>query len=269
MSTQRYSEADFLDGPSIEDDAGALQLIAEGLLLNEHSYAAVRDHKSPMLRGLFLLLIIIIAVSVAQAVGLAFGVLISPRIDIIQDSVYDGITQMRWFVNRSASVPEFLSDFRVRYEMIWQAIRILGRYPSWLGAVTYAGIIAVITVLDWLVYGFLAHWLAKWYGGRASYSQFMGALALSYAPLSLLVILCVPGAWVAAPVVLLFLIACKHVAVKAAHRLDSLSSLAVVGLPYLMISVTIIAFVLFGMAHRVGQIPYVDTILRLMQTFHR
>ena len=184
-----------------------------------------------------ILLIIVAIVAIAQAIGLALGLLTSPRIDILQNSLFEFITQMGLYSRRVAASPEFAQQFRQTYEAAWQALRLAGGYPSWSGTVAAASAAVVGAFLNWLAFGVLAHWTARWFRGQASLSQFLGPLALAYAPLLLTVVLLVPGAVVAMPLVFLALLVAKYQAVKATYGLEFLlGGLAVTLIPYLLVT---------------------------------
>ena len=209
-----YPNADFLAHPQPPLNDRSFLLIREGLLLNEDAYRTLRHHATPMGRGALVLFWIVLVAGVAQGMGLALGLLTSPRLDIIQSTIYDSITSLNWFVIQAAASPDFAQQFNQAYATAWQGIRIAGGYPSWSSTLATVASVIAGTYLNWLVYGFLAHWTARWFGGSAGYAQFMGPLALSYAPLILTVVMLAPGASVAAPFLFLALLACKYVAVK-------------------------------------------------------
>ena len=260
-----YPDADYLahSGSPLADKP--LVLIREALFFNEETYGLLRDHAAPMRRGAFLLLMIVVAVAVAQAIGLALGLLTSPRINILQDAVYDFITQMNWFVNRAAASPEFGRQFSQAYEGLWQSIRLLTGYPSWSGTLAAAVTAIGGAYLNWLIYGVLTHWTARWFGGKASLAQFLGPLALSYAPLLLTVILMVPGGAIAMPLVFLALFVAKYQAVKTTYDLHPAGSLAVTVMPYLLTALLLATLVIFGLAYGAGRIPFIDPIMRIFR----
>ncbi len=257
-----YPDAAYLARPEEPLSGKPLTLIREALLFNEEAYRTLRNGSSPFGRGALILLIIVATVAVAQAIGLALGLLTSPRIDILQDSLYEFITQMGLYNRRVAAMPEFAQQFAQGYEATWQAIRLVGGYPSWSGTLAAASAAVIGSFLNWLLYGLIAHALARWFRGQASLSQFLGPLALSYAPLLLTVVLLVPGAAIAMPFVFLALLVAKYQAVKAAHGLTPFSTLAVTLAPYLFMALLLSAVAIFGAAYGISQIPYLEPFIR-------
>ena len=264
-SLEAYPDADFLTRPATPLPDKAFVLIREALFFNDEAYRALRDHVRPMSRGAFLLFVIVILVALAQAIGLALGLLTSPRIDLLQNAIYDAIVNTGLYGARAAAVPEFAQQFGQAYEGAWQSLRLFTGYPTWSTTVAAAATAIIGGFLNWLIYGLLAHWTARWFGGQASYSRFMGPLALSYAPLLLSVILLFPGAAVATPLIFLALLAAKYQAIKVTYALDPGRSLATALFPFLLALLTMLAIAIFGIAYGIGQIPYLDPLVRLFQ----
>ena len=96
------------------------------------------------------------------------------------------------------------------------------------------GALVLDTLLAWFVFGTVAHWLARWFGGAGTWKQTLGAMALSYAPLLLLVVEAVPGASVPLTLLFLAMLVGKYQAIKSAHGLTPGYTLASVLLPYLI-----------------------------------
>ena len=260
-----YPEADFLRRLDAPTEDKPFALIREALFFNEAAYRVLRNHASPMGRGAFILLVIVILVALAQVLGLALGLLTSPRIDILQNAIYDAIANTGLYANRAASVPEFAFQFRRAYEGVWQIARLFTGYPTWSTTVVTSIAVVAGGFLNWLIYGLLAHGTARWFGGRTSFTRFMGPLALAYAPLMLSIILLFPGAAVATPLVFLALLVAKYQAVKVTYGLDPGRSLAATLIPFLLATLILLAIALFGAAYGLGRIPYLEPLVRMLQ----
>ncbi|MCB0085214.1 MAG: YIP1 family protein, partial [Caldilineaceae bacterium] len=107
-----------------------------------------------------------------------------------------------------------------------QGIRFAAGYPTWSTTVAVVALAIVGTYINWLVYGTLAHWTARWFGGQATLGRFLGPLALAYSPLLLAMILMIPGATIGMPLLFLALLTSKYVAVKTTYGLTPGRSLA-------------------------------------------
>lgn len=264
-----YADASYLFRPDSPPRHRALPLIREALFYNPDAYRSIGSCTSPAGRGAFVLLIIVVMVALAQVIGLAIGLLTSPRIGLLQDAIYDAVTGMSWFTNRVAVSPELGRQFSQGYEAAWQGIRLAAGYPTWSTTAAIVALAIVGTYINWLVYGTLAHWTARWFGGQATLGRFLGPLALAYSPLLLAMILMIPGATIGIPLLFLALLTSKYVAVKTTYELTPGRSLAVTLIPYLIVTLVAVAVAIFGIAYGVGRIPYIDPILRGLQLITR
>ncbi len=251
--------------PDAESPPGVLALLWRALLLGGSPYAVVRDDAKPGRRGFGLLLAIIGIVVLAQVIGYGTGWLTAPRLGSLQSLSYDTITSLAWYTDQVRLDPAFAAQFAQGHLAAWEGLRILLGYPTLTAtSLSVIGVI-VATLLNWLVFGLLAHVFARWFGGSARLSQTLGVLGLAYAPLLLRVIEVVPGA--VAPVGLIFalLLVTKFLALQTAHGLGSVQTLAVTLAPYLTVAVALILLLLFGSAYGLEQTPYVNEAIQLQQ----
>lgn len=245
-------------------DNQPLPLIREALLLNERAYEVVAHDRSPMKRGFVILLIILGIVSLAQLIGLGLGQLTTPRVDLLSDRVLEQVVELGWYQNAVAADPAFESNFATAYTAAWQAFRIAFGLPSVTGTVTSVLSLISSTLMGWLLFGIVAHWVARWFGGQATPYQFYGALGLSYAPLMLLVLELIPGFQLPFALLFLLLFITKYQAIKRTYDLAPGYSLAVSIAPYVIMIILIVTVVLFGAAIGLNQIPLLDQILRFL-----
>lgn len=240
------------------------QLAWQALLLNENAYDAVSKTKSPFRKGLTILFIILLTVGVAQSIGLAFDVLTTPRIDLVQEAILQALTKASWYQAAVVETTDFATSFDQMYTLSWQLLRIMGGVPSWLGTATSFIVRLIFSLLSWLIYGWVAYLIARWLGGQAKWSLFLGALGLAYAPMLLAVANLVPGLAVPGSLIAGWLLITKYQAVKNTHKLSWEHSLAVVVVPYLVIGLVLFGVVLLGGASALSQIPGLDAILSLL-----
>ncbi len=255
----------------VDDSTGALRLLRETLLLNDDAYAVVRDASSSLWRGFAALLWILLFTIVARGLALFFGMLTSPRLDVLQTQIYEMLTSLGFYQAQVQQSPGFADQFRWGYAGLWEGIRLLGGYPSVVGTASTAISLLIYLLLGWLVYGLVVHVVARWMGGRASLGQTLGGLALAYAPLLLTVIVIVPGARVPASLIFLLILVARFQAIKTVHRLTPGYSLVALITPYLISLVLLIGVILFGLAYAAAQIPYLQPFLQgwlLFNTFN-
>ena len=243
---------------------GILRLLVQALFLNGAAYAAIRDDRAPWRRGLLTLLVVLGLVALARLIGLGLGLLAAPQLGSLQQIIYDFVTGLPWYAQQVQLDPQFAPQFELGQIAAWDGIRLLLGVPVPLVVGGLYASFAVVTLVNWLLYGVLVHLFARWFGGKARFSQTLGVLALAYAPLLLFVVELVPGAIMPVSLVFALLLVGKFLAVKASHGLDGGYALAAVAAPYLFSLVIAAGVVLFGGAYGLEQIPNLDQILRTL-----
>ena len=161
-----------------------LRLAGQALLLDDSAYATVYDAKHPLRRGFTILLVILLTVGVAMAIGLALDIVVTPRLDLVETAVFEALTETTWYQDSSTQSPDFATSFKRRYTVAWQIAYAVGQAPSWLGTLTGFLVTLIVSLLGWFIYGSLAYRVGRWLGGQGNYQQFMGTMALAYAPVT-------------------------------------------------------------------------------------
>lgn len=238
-----------------------LVLSREALLLNPRAFDLVKAHTDPLRRGLTILGLILIILVAARGVGALLGYLTTPRFDILEAQVLERVVELDWYAEQVALNPQFDAQFELAYESAWQLIRALGGYPSPAGTLTSIVSAILSLLLSWLTYGAVAHLFARWFGGTASLRQFLGPLALSYAPLLLRALEFIPGLAIATTLVFLLMLVTKFIAVRRTYKLGPGYSLVVVIAPYLVAIVVGAILAAIGIGIGLDQVPYLDPIL--------
>jgi hypothetical protein len=237
------------------------------LLLDQRAYNTVVQSLGPLKKGFLALLAILGIVLVARLVGWGLDYLTAPRLDSLQALVQNFITGLPWYQAEAQRTREFVAQFAQSYGLSWEGVRAALGIPTPLNQGVGIGTLILNTLVAWFAFGTVAHWCARWFGGAGTWKETLGAIALAYAPLLLLVVEAIPGA--AVPLGLLFLLELvgKYQAIKSAHRLTPGYNLASVLLPYLIAGVLALVVVLIGGAFGLEQIPYFDTGLRAFGAF--
>lgn len=246
---------------------GLLRLLGQALLLDGAGYAAVRGDRTPLRRGFAALLVVLGLVGLARLIGLGLGLLAAPQLGSLQQILGDFITGLPWYAQQVQADPQFASQFQLSYAAGWDAVRLLLGVPVPLVVAALYLLFAVVTLLNWLLYGLLVHFFARWLGGQARLGQTLGVTALAYAPLLLFSVELVPGAVLPVGLIFAYLLVTKFMAVAAAHGLHGGRALAAVLAPYLLSFVILTAVALFGGAYGLDQIPSLDQTLRVAPLF--
>jgi hypothetical protein len=234
-------------------------LIKGALLLDDDVYTVARYDPSPVSLGFKILLGIVGIVVAARLIGLGLGLLTSPQLGSMQASTYTAITGMSWFQQQA---PGFADQFQRGYNLFWVGLQALLGIPTPGATVGSLITFAILTFVNWIGYGILAHVIARWFRGEASFGQFLAPLALSYAPLLLFVVEIIPGAFVPITLMFLLLLAFKFMAIRHTYGLHPMASLAVTVGPYLLVAVATLAVALISLALGLNQIPVLGPILQ-------
>jgi hypothetical protein len=235
--------------------------VRRALVLDHDVYSELAFGPSPMKRGFQLLLAIIGIVVLSKIIGWLFAWLVMPRIGALQAPIQDFIVGLPWYADQVAQSPDFPARFQQTYALIWEGIRTLAGQPTVTSLIGSELSFIATTLGAWLGYSALAQLLARWFGGEATFRKLAGALALTYAPLLLLVLEVWPGIKVPATLMFLLLFICKYLAIRRVHGLPAGYTLAVTAGPYLLTILGLLFLSLFGLSIGLQNIPGIGQLL--------
>lgn len=244
--------------------ASASRLAYRATLLDERAYRAVVIDRAPFKRGAGALLFAVGMAALARLLGIALGVMTLPRLDVVQEQILRAITDTAYYAQMVAQNPQFAQSFNAGYAGLWEAIIVVGGYPSLTGL---AGSLTwlLLILLSWLVYGTAVHVLARWFGTDVDYGRTLGVLALAYTPILLTVVEAIPGANVPYLLIFALILIAKFLAIKSLYQMGPGQNLALLVLPYLIGLILLITLLLFAAALGLNQFPIVDDLLRSLR----
>jgi hypothetical protein len=245
--------------------ANPAMLAWRSIWLDERAYHVVNRDEEPLKRGFFALAVALAIAAVARLVGVGLGILTSPQIGVIQDQLYSAFTGTGFYTSLVERSPEFAAQFNTTYVALWDLIRLLGGYPSYVGLGSSL-IFLLFILLSWLIYTSLVFLVGRWFGADVSYGRTLGVFALAYTPVLLTVITAVPGAAVAWSLIFLLIVVAKFLAARELFGLAPAGSLAAIFLPYLIGLILLMGLLIFAAALGLNQIPYLDELLRTIRT---
>jgi len=193
-------------------------LLARGLFLRSEAYEEMREARNPFVEGLFIIVIVGVIIALAAIVGNTLEWASTPDLATIRQTVYDGLTGMDWFQQLAQEIgPQFSDQFQAQWDLQWRIMNYV--IPTPLSSL--AGIVTtpLRLIIGWLIYGLLAHLFARLLGGQANLGQTLGSTALAVAPQLLNIAGLLPFVTVGA-VVGTWVLICRYVALKQAHRLS-------------------------------------------------
>ena len=193
----------------------SMRLLWDALFLQPEPYATLRDDKRPFMRGLTILLILGLLLGLVGVIGATLEWASSPNLADLQATVEAELQNMPWWSDM-AQVPEAMEAFQQVWDTIWRFVGFFAPSP----ATSLAGIITkpLTLILGWLVWGVVAHLLARLFGGDGNLGQTLGATALGAAPQLLTIATALP--FVAVAGLGVWSLLCNYVALRTVHNLS-------------------------------------------------
>ncbi|NOX62285.1 MAG: hypothetical protein GXP42_10145 [Chloroflexi bacterium] len=191
----------------------SFNLLQRGLFLEPNAYDEAADAENGFVEGLFLVLIIGLAVAAAAFVGgiLKWGV--TPDLAQLESTVLNGLQAMPWFQELMRD-PQAAEIFRQQWDMGWRIAGFFWPRPvQWFGALilTPLGLI-----MGWLWFAVIAHLVAKALGGEGGFGQTLAATALASAPALLHILGFIPYITIAG--VGTWMLLTRYVALRRVHE---------------------------------------------------
>jgi len=193
------------------------RLMAQGLFLRTDAYEEMREARNPFVEGLFIIVIVGVFIGLAGIVGNTLEWASSPDGAVLQDILYDGLTNMPWYQMMEQEVGR---EFTEQFQWQWNLNSQIARWAAPTPLSSLAGVVTtpLWLIIGWLIYGLLAHLFARLLGGEASLGQTLGCTALAVTPQVLNLAGLLPSVAMGG-VVATWTLICRYVALKQAHRL--------------------------------------------------
>ena len=146
----------------------SLTLLWEALFLQPEPFAAMRDQKKPASKGLVILIILGLVLALAAFIGSLLTWASSPNIAAVQETVLKYLQQMSWW-NEMAVNPQAQAIWFQIWDSIWQFIQVMTPSPvSGLAGFIFTPLNLIIS---WVIFGLVAHVMAKIFGGQGQLGQ--------------------------------------------------------------------------------------------------
>jgi hypothetical protein len=205
-------------------------LLWDALFLQREAYARMRDDDNPFVEGLFVLVVLGVALGLVGIVGATLEWASSPNLAELRDTVLTNLQQMPWWPMMQQN-PQVEATWYQIWNGIWDVIQATAPSPG----SSLLGIVAVPLglIVAWLIYGVLAYLFARLLGGLGTLNQTLGATALAAAPQLLNVLTVLPfvvmfslGMWT---------LLCNYMALRTVHGLNWQRSVAAAILPSIVL----------------------------------
>ncbi len=221
-----------------------------GLFLDPDVYEEMRQDNNPFVEGLFLIVVVAVIVAVVGVIGTTMAWLSAPNPVALQETIIRGLENMDWYRQMAEfGGAEAIEQFRQTFNQIWQGV-ISVVFPNPATAALNIILLPLSIIISWLVYGVVAHLVARLLGGKASLSETLGTTAFAVTPQLFNLVLLFPNV-VVGGVVSTWTLLCRYTALKTAHQLSWGRALTATILPLIILG--LIGFVLAaGLAALVG-----------------
>jgi hypothetical protein len=219
-------------------------LLWNALFLESEAYIVMRDNKSPVKKGLVVLLILGLALALAGFIGVTLEWASGPSLDAIRETIWTMYQQSPWW-KFIASEPQALQMFERTWDQIWQVMGYI--IPTPVSSLSGFIFKPLGLIISWLIFGLLAHLFARMLGGSAKLGQTLGSTSLAAAPQLFLLLTALPFVVIAG--IGTWTLLCRYMAIRVTHDLSWARSMWAVLLPPILLGILLIlSATLFGIA---------------------
>lgn len=194
-----------------------MRLGVGGLLLETDAFRQQREATDRVKRGFLLVLLVGLLVGFASMIGQIGETLASRNRETVNQTIYDGLTRMPWYVNLHTSTPGFAETFQQNFDTITQVLDMVEGTSITGGVISFVAT-PLLFLATWLVYGLVAHPIARLLGGSGTLGHTLGCTALAAGANLLAVVQVVP--FVQTGGIILLVLLANYVAIREAHTLS-------------------------------------------------
>jgi hypothetical protein len=192
-----------------------LGLLWEALFLKPEPYAAMRKQEKPVRKGLVILIVLGLVLALATFIGSILTWAGSPDLAAIQETVLRNLQQMSWW-EMVAMNPQAEATWMQIWDSIWQFMGIFNPTPaSGLAAFIFT---PLSLIFSWIVFGLVAHVIARIFGGNGRLGQTLGVTSLAAAPQLLGLFTVFP--FVALAGISIWTLLARYLAIRVTHDLS-------------------------------------------------
>ncbi len=223
----------------------SITLLWEALFLQPEPYASIRDQENPARKGLVILIILGLLLALAAFIGTIFAWASSPDINSIQEVVLRNLQQMSWWAILE-EIPEARAMWLQIWDSVWQFVRFMNPTP----AAGLAGFIfqPLSLIISWVIFGLVAHVIARIFGGQGGLGQTLGTTSLAAAPQLLGLFNVLP--FIVLTGISIWSLVARYMAIRVTHDLSwgralwvtVLTTLVIFLLLFFLVSAGVIAF---------------------------
>jgi len=187
------------------------------LFLREDAYVRMRDRDRGLLKGLIVIILLALLVSVLALVGDMIEVATGPDLGQIRDAVWQYMINSSWW---KEIPPAGQKQAQQMFELGWSMSPLFGA-PNPVGKAFDLVVRPVIWLADWLIFGVIAFVLARFaFKGEGRLPVFLGVLALAVTPQVFQLLQILPGVEIDGLLLNLWSLCCAYLAIKVCFGLS-------------------------------------------------
>jgi hypothetical protein len=193
------------------------EMLGKALVFEAEPFIEMVEDDNPWAEGLFMVVVVGVLVGLSQIVGALLTAATIPAPQALMNAFLPLLRQVSAWLS-PAGVASAEVDAQLR--MWWAASAgALGFGWNWL-QLGWIVLAPFLLVLKWLLFGLIAHGVARSLGGNGSLTKTLGAAALMVAPQIFVLLEVVPFASVSAVLVSVWGILIAYRAIQVAHDLS-------------------------------------------------
>ena len=190
------------------------ELLGKALMLDADPFAVMVDDDDPWVEGLFMTVLIGLMAGAAQIIGgwlLTLSLPASP-------AVFEALLRS-WRTVAAGLDPAVLAESEATLRSAWGWFGFATGYGGGWGRLLLLVTVPLALVLQWALYGFAGHGVARLLGGKGSLSQTLGAVGLVVAPQIFVFLKIIPFVSISNLLLLTWSVLIAYRALEVAHEL--------------------------------------------------
>jgi len=236
------------------------RLIGRALMLEADPFVAMAEDDNPWVEGLFFTVCLGIVVGIAQVIGGLLTTVSMPPLEQVfgllpteiqqaqslgslsldsTRSQMENLLTINWdiygFRSTAEAMPEAASPIPAFVRQGWFALRnISGLSTGWFRLLALIFTPFMLTT-SWLIYGFVTHVVARYFGGSGTLNQTLGSTSLMVAPAVLLLLTGIPFVSVSWLLLIMWGLLIVYRSIEVTHELEWKQSAMVASIPLAML----------------------------------
>jgi hypothetical protein len=221
------------------------ELWTGGMFLQDEAFVYMRERRNPFASGLLYVVLLGVIVALANILGAVASYATSPSLDAVKNTVFVHLQAMPFY---EQMVPQTQRAFDSGFNQFWDVFGpVFAQYPDSPQQIAQL-LMSVLTiplglVIGWLIYGGLAHVIARKWNPEISFAEMLAPLSLAVSPQLLNVLNVFPNVNVSYAVTALWFFVCALTAIRVTYHTTARNAMRAALFPILVGLVAVILLV--------------------------